>query len=841
MARVLLLRMPSTSRHALLLLFLASHTQPTTAINVEGAKGQHVHGEVDPDEYLWSKLPGRCCFELKEDCPYENAKKSQCKRRPPNSCRECSVWSTPENYCHGSHENCDSCGMQLYCPAPPPMVDGNKVCTGASRVGYGCNDEMATGMCAMQTEGDCEEACRGHPSCELFVYYPVEMKGTCVLCSDLISYERTIDAESRAYTVGQSHMPPMPPGNKAPVHFTLVPEPSPPMHKPPAPTYPPPKASTLGRHKADKSHAHVDCTFLDGVEFTTQRQIGYTDRIAGTKEECCNMCGHLETGCANFVYEPSSGVCVLLPLTPLNELEKDDNEVVISGTASVGAVALGAAAYNVESCAFIPDSGYSSGSLGLAPRLPGGEMQTREECCQVCGVTPGCTRFTFSAGNKVCMMYAASAELVMMNGDQQLTSGSIPSRLAGAFVPGTKDAAQQNTEGLLNLPPAPAMPEFAKLQELPPPPPPDLLIHGDSTTLQDFISDVSIVIFTLIFLGVVMCVYCFFAPQILTALFNATGGRMGKVHVRSLRHRHHKLPTDDRFDDAASSVSTAIMPTDEYASRKKKNRREKKALIHNKKPRSVRLVVQTTSVTQSKDTEVAYCESLDELRTAFYAAFDVLLKDVRPAQTQLFCLAPQPQPAGAESPPAEQEPLAWLLVSSSSDFSRVMECPAFRLQDKRCDDAGTASQYVVAFLGSGDSSSPTKPKKPRSVIGVDGPTQPSEVVPIGERRGRSRDRRGSGRGSTSAPASCVGVPDGEASDSDDNATGSRPPQPPTTTLQQAQLTAQALAMATGGDLMMPPVHGRAASHAGSAWDADGDPDGTGVSRGERVRAMADLE
>ena len=43
------------------------------------------------------------------------------------------------------------------------------------------------------------------------------------------------------------------------------------------------------------------------------------------------MCGHLETGCANFVYEPSSGACVLLPLTPLAELEKDDNEFVIVG------------------------------------------------------------------------------------------------------------------------------------------------------------------------------------------------------------------------------------------------------------------------------------------------------------------------------------------------------------------------------------------------------------------------------------------------------------------------------------------------------------------------------
>ena len=59
-------------------------------ISVEGVKGQHVHGEVDPDEYLWSKLPGRCCFELKEDCA-PGQKKSQCKRLPPDTCRECTV------------------------------------------------------------------------------------------------------------------------------------------------------------------------------------------------------------------------------------------------------------------------------------------------------------------------------------------------------------------------------------------------------------------------------------------------------------------------------------------------------------------------------------------------------------------------------------------------------------------------------------------------------------------------------------------------------------------------------------------------------------------------------
>ena len=39
----------------------------------------------------------------------------------------------------------------------------------------------------------------------------------------------------------------------------------------------------------------------------------------------------------------------------------------------------------------------------------------------------------------------------------------------------------------------------------------------------------------------------------------------------------------------------------------------------------------------------------------------------------------------------------WLLVTKQSDFSRVVTCPAFRLQDERCDDDADPEQYVIAF------------------------------------------------------------------------------------------------------------------------------------------------
>ena len=118
-------------------------------------------------------------------------------------------------------------------------------------MGTGCYDDMGTGMCANKLEADCEDACRANPKCELFVYYPHERKGTCVLCSDLFSSERTPDAATRAYAVGARLEPPAPPGMETAVakHFSVVPEPSPPS----PPVIAPPQVSHLGRHKSDRS------------------------------------------------------------------------------------------------------------------------------------------------------------------------------------------------------------------------------------------------------------------------------------------------------------------------------------------------------------------------------------------------------------------------------------------------------------------------------------------------------------------------------------------------------------------------------------------------------------
>ena len=57
------------------------------------------------------------------------------------------------------------------------------------------------------------------------------------------------------------------------------------------------------------------CIFEEKVEYSVDADSGYTDRVATSKEECCNACG-LHSGCEAFVFEPSSGTCVLLPQAP---------------------------------------------------------------------------------------------------------------------------------------------------------------------------------------------------------------------------------------------------------------------------------------------------------------------------------------------------------------------------------------------------------------------------------------------------------------------------------------------------------------------------------------------
>ena len=125
---------------------------------------------IDPEEYLWETLPGRCCFQELVD-----------------QCDLCSVWSDPENFCHMSADNCEQCGMQLYCEPPPALLDANKVCVGESRVGVGCDDDLDTGMCKRAGSlAACQAACRRTEHCEMVSFFTDARAGSCVLCRNLL-------------------------------------------------------------------------------------------------------------------------------------------------------------------------------------------------------------------------------------------------------------------------------------------------------------------------------------------------------------------------------------------------------------------------------------------------------------------------------------------------------------------------------------------------------------------------------------------------------------------------------------------------------------------------------
>lgn len=131
-------------------------------IMVEGTQAAD-QSDLDPDDFLWEKLPGRCCFYGGPD-PLDPS-----KWLGAHTCDQCTVWDLPTNFCHTSAGACSECGMTLYCGPTPPLVAGNKVCTGKSRVGNGCEDTLGTGVCRLSAG----RRRRLPPSAPLFCVLPV--------------------------------------------------------------------------------------------------------------------------------------------------------------------------------------------------------------------------------------------------------------------------------------------------------------------------------------------------------------------------------------------------------------------------------------------------------------------------------------------------------------------------------------------------------------------------------------------------------------------------------------------------------------------------------------------
>ena len=758
------------------------------AISVEELK-KHKQGDMDEDEFLWNKLKGRCCFELRETCPFQDSPRELCTKSSPQSCKECSVWSEPDNYCHLSKENCLSCGMQLYCPRPPPLLDGNKVCTKSSRVGEGCFDTRGTGLCAATDFTDCEDACRAKSTCQLFVYYPEEMKGSCVLCRDLFSFEHTTDAATRAYAVTASSPPPGPVFAQ-PRKYSFV-------HDTPPPVYPitspPPPPTTLGHHRIPGGHEHTECTYDEGVEYTVDRTDGYFPSKAPSREECCSLCGHT-AGCTDFVFEPSTSTCVLLPhITSESEIEAWPNPDVVSGSVKIS---LAPIVIPSSSCSFSESTGYARGSLGTGKPVPGTLMLTKEDCCLACGAVPLCAKFTFEPGTKTCTLHEAYAEVIKM---EDMLSGMVKSKLVGQGEIFERYHGGENaSEAWRAYPPPPMRPGFAAFETafLSPPPP---LSHEDGGTTEMIISRVSSTIFMIMVFGVFVCTYCFFSPQILRMAYDLSGGKFGK----RLEPKHKRIP--------------AMEPASETGGHKRS-----KGRCAGMPPKLAWVTLETKSMTQRLELDVSDCYDLASLRTLFRRSFGAILKGVRPSETTIFCLASCAAAESGDEGDHEEEEFMWCLITGQSDFTRVLRCDEFRIvtekfSHKERQTMSVAYELALSQTDTDGGASVRDQEYPDQLeldYKIDGDSwDPNTHGSLAAPMVRSNERPRKGRKPKSAPPSCVGVRSGAAEVDDDEVEEGSLSGIPEATLESMRLTQ---AKRTGTRRAPSVVSGV------STWDDDDD-------------------
>ena len=276
-----------------------------------------------------------------------------------------------------SADNCEQCGMPALLQPPPALLDANKVCVGESR-----------GAAAMTTW---TRACaRG-----IARRVPGGVPADGALRDGLLLHRRarglvrplpqppplwaTGLASTRVYAVSRRRAAGAARRRlQGPKHFSIIEDPSPPP--PPAAAEaagrpPPPLPATLGMAHTE---THIECTFLDGMDFRWRRGRRRARRstTAETQKHCCNKCG-LQPGCTDFVYEPASKTCVLLPHVPTAELVKTPNPSTVAGTVSISHVSNFHA-----SCEFEVGSGYAGGSLGAAePLTKGMTIATQQERC----------------------------------------------------------------------------------------------------------------------------------------------------------------------------------------------------------------------------------------------------------------------------------------------------------------------------------------------------------------------------------------------------------------------------------------------------------------------------
>ena len=511
--------------------------------------------------------------------------------------------------------------------------------------------------------------------------------GSCLLCRNLLESEETQGTAVRVYAVEELDIgPPSPPGSLKDdvAHFSIISEPSPPPppHPPPRPprTPPPPLPAALGT----KADTHIECEFSEGTDFSLKKGVhgDYTDLTADTAKHCCSLCG-MHPPCTDFVFEPASRTCALLPHVLEHQLVKNPNPSTIAGSVTITRLNVHHAA-----CHFEVGSGYAGGGLGLGKPLPGQtKMSSKQDCCDACDREPECAKFTYEKYGGVCHLHSSIAEhyytFNMMSGTLDERADPPEAKSSGAHDDAPADDIGINDldiglDGVVHsLPPTP--PLFIYDSAPPPLPPP-----GDAESSQDVLAYFSLAAIGMMGIAMAMCTYLFFATEINNVLYSISFGKLGRRPKSLLPIRKPAGGGD-------------ALPT-------------KKMKLGLLQPGWAKVTVQTTQVTQKKEMEIAGCSSHEALRALIAEEFGHVLRGTNLKEFTLLAWVKE-----------EDEGATWMVVTAASDIEMVCLCTAIKLTP---NDLIEADELEVAYH-SGQAGG-AKAKSKRRDVAVNGETAPSD-------------------------------------------------------------------------------------------------------------------
>lgn len=386
----------------------------------------------------------------------------------------------------------------------------------------------------------------------------------------------------------------------------------------------------------------------------------------------------------DFVFQPSTGLCVLLPEVAASEIVKMPNSQVVSGTVTMAILRQETITHG--ECVFTPGSGYTMGDLGVAVVPPGQKpITTKQDCCDACMAEARCAKFSFRPDSGQCHLFESLAEEFSTDG---LISGILSARYLAAGGHATGIAAGQaaiargNSGGVVrgdssptvgyslgdHWPPQP--PALTAAESPPPLPPPDA-----TSLTQSVMSAVSLGLGGLMLTGFVMCAYCFFSQDLKQMLGISTA------------------PAG--FVAPGGSAVAALK-------KGKKGKKGKKAPGEEE----VSVTCQTPAITQTKDVPLADCHEcadLLELVSMLAEVFPAVMRDHRKERLLLQCRltlekASRAAKAAAATASGGAEPSdGWMLVCPDSDLSQVLaSCPALRLVERPKEFR--EESYVRAFV-----------------------------------------------------------------------------------------------------------------------------------------------